>query len=246
MPSRFVHGIRAENWVACWNMHLEGAMSGIDFMNEVVFGRPGAREVSIDDLRAGLFDGALSPRMMLLREAAVVRKGDVIGWGAPPYPFVEVSAREQERVVRQADLELRFEEARRELSPGAPSRVGCLFLAEATSTGRTMVSRILRHEAFLMEVKIVACLRLSRVDSRWLEGQPGEKEIAGYWSGQPRDETPIWEFLLDGAIKCTNEDEFARLSDWGREAGVRASGTQGPIGTPGTPGPLRPQAPPSR
>lgn len=243
-PPSFVHGIHAEDWAACWNMHLRGTLVSLDLANEVEFGKQGVRGLPIDDLRRGAFsDLALSPRMQCLWQAAIIRSGGWVGQGVPPYRTLKASPAEHERVVRQADFELRLEEARRNLAPESPSRIGCLYLAEATPAGRTLVSQLKGHHTFVMEVEIAYGPRLARVDSRWLE-EPGDEEIAGYWSGEPRYDEPVWEYLLDGVIKSTNEEELARLQEWGIEAGVRASGTQGPIGTPGTPRTQRPLAPP--
>ena len=200
----FVHGLQAEDWAACWNVHLRGTLVSLDLANEVESGKPGVRSLAMDDLRRGAFgELALSPRMQCLWQAAIIRSGGWIGQGGPPYRALKVSPKEHERVVRQADFELRMEEARRNLAPGSPSRIGCLYLAEATPTGRTLVSRLKGHDAFVMEVGITHELRFARVDSRWLE-EPGDDEIAGYWSGEPRYDPPVWEYLLDGVIKCSN------------------------------------------
>lgn len=232
-PARLIHGLAAEDWLACWNMQLEGTLTSFDFANEVGFRKPGLRQLAMEDLRSGSFgEVALAPRMLCLWQAAIIRNGVWIGEGVPPYSTRKASAHESERVVRQADFELRMEEARRGLAPSAPSRIGCLYLAEDSPYGRTMVSRLKGHDAFLMQVRVMHCLRIARADSQWLHGQIRDKEIIGYWRGEPRTDTPVWEYLLDGKIECTNEEELERLQRWGWEAGVRASGSQGPIGTP--------------
>jgi hypothetical protein len=230
---RLIHGIEAEDWNACWNMQLGGTLVSIDFAGEVELGTPGLRALSLEDLRRGSFGEVfLAPRMLCLWQAAVIRSGGWVGEGAPPYPTQKASVEESKRVVRQADFELRMEEARRHMAPNAPTPIGCLYLAEDSATGRTMVSELKGHDAFLMQVQITNCLRLTRLDSQWLNGPIREDEIAGYWSSEPRDDHPQWEYLLDGVIACTDEEELERLRQWGWEAGVRASGTQGPIGTP--------------
>jgi hypothetical protein len=232
-PAHLIHGLSAEDWMACWNMHLEGTLTSFDFANEVGFKKPGLRCLAIEDLRRGSFgEVALAPRMQCLWQPAIIRSGGWIGEGVPPYPTRKASARECKRVVRQADFELRMEEVRRDIAPDAPSRIGCIYLAEDSVAGRTMVSRLKGHDAFLMQVRVRHGLRLARADSQWLDGQVQEREIAGYWRGEPRNDTPAWEYLLDGVIECTDEKELERLKQWGWEAGTRASGTQGGIGTP--------------
>jgi len=228
-----IHGFAAEDWLACWNIQRAGTLVSLDFANEVEFRKPGLRDVAMEDLQRGSVSaGALAPRVLLLWQAALIRNGGWIGEGVPPYRTRKTSAEESERVVRQADVELRMEEARRDLAPSAPSRIGCLYLAEDSAPGRTMVSRLKGHDAFLMRVRVKHCLRIARADSQWLDGQPGDEEIAGYWRGKPRTGDPVWEYLLDGEIECSDEEELNRLRPWGQEALHRASGTQGPIGTP--------------
>jgi len=228
-----IHGFEAEDWLACWNMHLRGTLVSLDYANETEFGQSGIRALSIDTLRSGAFgEVSPSPRMLCLWQAAIIRGGGWIGQGVPPYPTRKASPEECQRVVRQADIELRMEEARRDLAVSAPSRIGCLYLAEATLAGRKMVSHLKGHDAFVMDVRITSHLRLHRADARWLEGSLADEQIAGYWSGSPRYETPVWEYLIDGIIECTDEEQLSRLQEWAPEAGRRASGTQGRIGTP--------------
>jgi hypothetical protein len=235
-PQEFVHGIAAGDWLPCWNMHLQGTLFSFDFANEVEFQGSAVRDISIPDLCRGAFNEvALSSRMILLWQAACIRAGGWFGEGVPPATRI-ASVRDSERVVRQADREIRLEIGRRVLVPSAPSRIACLYLAEATASGRTMVSKMKGGDIYLMTVEITAALRRMRVDSRWLEGDPLEvDQIIGYWSGLPRYEAPAWEYLLDGAISCTNQDELARLKEWAVEAALRANGSQGPIGSPREP-----------
>lgn len=230
-----VHAFRADDWQACWNMHLQGTLCSPDLPNGKEFDGPSVRDIPLDGLRTGAFHGlpiAVSRRMQSLWGAAIIRAGGWIGEGAPPYPTRWASKEKAAALVAEADQELLLEEARRKHAPDAPSRLGCLWLAEDTPAGRTMVSRIKGHDAFVMKVEIVAAERLMRVDAHWLGGDLDETGAAAYWSGRVREEQPLWEYLLDGQIRCTDPDEFARLRGWGREAGKRASGTQGPIGTP--------------
>jgi hypothetical protein len=230
-----VHGFRADDWQACWNMHLRGTLGSVDLLNEVEFGGPSLREMSIEDLRAGAFRGlpiALSRRMTSLALAASIRAGGQVGVGAPPYPTHVAPNEAAERIVAAADRELVLEQGRRKLAPEAPSRLGCLWLAEDTPAGRTMVSRIKGQDAFVMRVEVSVCARLRRLDARWLSDELDENAVAGYWSGRARGGQPLWEYLLDGVIRCADPEELERLNDWAPKAATRASGTQGSVGTP--------------
>ncbi|HET9592297.1 MAG TPA: hypothetical protein VFP17_05205, partial [Solirubrobacterales bacterium] len=188
-----VHGFTAEDWLACWNMQRAGTLVNLDFANEIEFQKPGIRCLAMEDLRNGSFGEVdFTPRMLCLWQAAMIRSGGWIGEGVPPYPTRKASKQESERVVRQAGVELRMEEARRHLAPNAPSRIGCLYLAEDSAAGRNMVSRLKGQDAFLMRVRVKYCLRVARADSQWLDENAGDEEIAGYWRGDPRNDDPIW------------------------------------------------------
>jgi hypothetical protein len=245
IPSRLIHGFEAEDWMACLNMANNGRLFNFDLINELETCKPSVRALEIEEMRRGCFDDETTPTRMVtvLKLAAAIRGGGRIIEGAPPYPAREVSQDQCEQILRKADIELRMEEARRKLAPDAPSRLSCLYLAEATPAGRNLVDKIKGVDAFLMEVKIVCALRLGRADAQWLDGVIDNDAIAGYWSGEPRHGDVTWEYLLDGVIESTNHEELA-LQEWAPEAGVRAHGTQGKIGTPRTPREMRPQKPP--
>jgi hypothetical protein len=175
-----------------------------------------ARELSIEALRASAHEikGALSFRGLLLIEASMIRAGLVVGFGEHPYPFQPMPEEQQQAVLAQAELELRLEEARRRLAREAPSRLSCLWLADDDPRGRGFVERIMGRESFLFPVEIVREHRLSRHDAHLLDGPIGSisgAAIEGYWSGQATESEPLWETLLDGVIRCTDDQALARL-----------------------------------
>jgi hypothetical protein len=118
---------------------------------------------------------------------------------------------ERERILRIADRELMYEEVRREVASESASRLACIWLAEDNVEGRNLVWQLKGNGAFVLSVRVLAAARWTRVDARWLEGDPSKDEIRGYWSGGAKGENPLWEFLLEGTIACIDDEELVRL-----------------------------------
>jgi hypothetical protein len=144
----------------------------------------------------------LSGFMVTLRLGAIVRAGGRIGWGVPPYPTRWATDEVQERILRNANRELALEAGRRKHAPNAPSRLCCLWLAEDTVEGRNWVQTMVGSRSFVMQVIVTIELASFRSDARWLDRVHANPEdtdaVAGYWSGRPLGDTPLWEYLLEG------------------------------------------------
>jgi hypothetical protein len=214
----YVHGFGANDWLACWNMHLAGTLTATDFAGQVDPGLQAAgtwsvRDLSMAQLRDGPFQAPLVPshRLVSVMVAAAVRAGHQIVQGQAPHPSRVVTEEEKERILRIADRELMYEEVRREVAPDSASRLACIWLAEDNVEGRNLVWRLKGNEAFVLTVRVLAATRCTRVDTRWLEGNPKADEIRDYWSGEAKGENPLWEFLLEGTIACVDDDELVRL-----------------------------------
>lgn len=80
--------------------------------------------------------------------------------------------------------------------------------------------------SFIVQVQVTLELLSCRCDARWLDrvqADPDDVEaVAGYWSGVPRGDDPLWEYLLEGQIAAGEPDELQRLRDFIRSEGPPA------------------------
>lgn len=91
--------------------------------------------------------------------------------------------------------------------------------AEENLNGRNYVQRLVGHASFVMPVSIVAAIRVSRCDARWLDfwETRGTEAASAYWSGAPADDRPQWEYLFEGTISANEADDFERVRQWSLE-----------------------------
>lgn len=217
--SGYVHGVRVSADERRWNIALAGTLISADAAAAAedwsTDQHMPVRNVPIEVLRqAHSIVGALESRGIALIQASMLRAGVNVGWGVPPYPFAPMTSEQQEAVLGQAEFELRLEGTRREKSPGAPSRLSCIWIADDDVEGRNYVHELVGIDAFLLPVQITFALRLARLDIRWLSGDVSglaDEQLLGYWSGAPSSDQPLWETPVDGAIRCTDDHELQRL-----------------------------------
>jgi hypothetical protein len=217
------HGIRADSvhWVDCWNFGLAGTRSATEMVASVE-GTPSLRDAPLEVLRERPDEWPptfLSAFGMLVLQGAMVRAGLRLGTGAPPRETRWHSDADTAVVLRRADRELQLEQARQIAAPHAASRLSCLWAAQDTEAGRNWVHRMLGHNSFVVPVVVITAIRMSRCDARWLDQLEarGDEAAAGYWTGKPHGEVPLWEFLIDGTISATDPDDTARIRAWARE-----------------------------
>jgi len=218
VPSpKFVHGLRVDDdhWPDLWNFSLAGTRSSIGLANALQFAEtPYDVDLTVlegpPELWPNLF---LSGFMVTLRLGAIVRAGGKIGWGIDPYPTTWASPEQCQAVLRAADRELALEAGRRRYAAAAPSRLCCLWLAEATAKGRNWVGQMLGRDSFVLEVSVAIQLNWFRADARWLDAIADDSEaaIAGYWSGGAHAADPLWEYLLEGQIFATDAEDLALI-----------------------------------
>jgi hypothetical protein len=223
-PGTYLHGVNLSDWYPCWNLSLSGYLTSPDFAAATDVGLGSAhssiRDAAIADLRAGAIPPAvLSPRAMwYVWGAAIVRAGGVVGFGHPnmtPLPQTDM-----DRMVRLGDIELDFEESRRDLLPEGASRLCSLYAADNSATGRAHI-RAMLGDVLPLRVDIPAALRVTRADTTWFEMycQDAKPEyLERYWQSVPCEESdPKWEYLVDGVIRVIDEDGLQQV----RERGAR-------------------------
>ena len=223
----YVHGVRAddEHWPDVWNFSLAGTRGSVGLLNAVE-GQTLPGEADLEVLRGapsawpGMF---MSGFLVVVWQGAIVRTGLRLGRGVPPYRTRWVTEEQANAILRATDRELALEAGRRKHSASAPSRLSCLWLAEATANGRNWVHRIMGANSFVMDVRISICHSMARCDARWLERvheHPDDVEaVRGYWSGRAFGEQPTWEYLLEGQIAGSDSVEIERLREFVRVNG---------------------------
>jgi hypothetical protein len=144
---------------------------------------------------------------------------------------LEITEEQANRIVRTAEFELALEQQRRVVRPEAPSRLSCVFVAEDTPAGRTYAQTLATMQGFVMIVEVPFALRSARVDAHWLGDSLdplSDDAMRGYWSGEAQsDHEPLWEWLVDGVIKCVDPEQFELLRAHNRRAGDVIPGAAG-------------------
>jgi hypothetical protein len=153
-------------------------------------------------------DGLSSPRMLLIYKAALAKQ---LNRQLMP---------DEERAIKLADIEIAFEEGRRKYNYGAPSRLSCLYLADNDLDGRTMLQNMLGisfRRPLIVEVAVLNKMELVKADHRWLDtmylNDPKEEYIQNYWTEVPLDKKPSWEYLLEGTIIMTNQQQIQEIEE---------------------------------
>jgi hypothetical protein len=151
---------------------------------------------------------------MLLSTGGMMRSGEAVGFGVPPYPTHWINDPEEiARVIRAADRELAMEATRRAIALQAPSRLSCLYCAQDTPASRNWVESMLGAESFLMRVRVLAAMSAKVCDARWLDEWAREDARRAYWRGYLTAD-PRVEILIDGVIEAVDADELERLRSY--------------------------------
>ena len=154
-------------------------------------------------------DGLTSPRMTIIYRASLARK------------LERKLTPEEESDVAIADLEIAFEDGRRKYNGGAPSRLSCLYLAENDYDGRILLGNMFRKyfkRPMIIEVAVLNNWVLTKVDPHWLneylnETKGKEEVIRNYWTGVSFNDQTSWEYLLEGTIMMTSQQQIEEIEE---------------------------------
>lgn len=158
----------------------------------------------IDDLAMGLHPpSAVTPRAAgEIVRAGILRQGMKIANG---FNEVELMSEETKQdALRSSDVELTFEEIRRESAPSAVSRFSCLYLAERSAEGEAMLRAMLGRNVYILRVRLMLTLRLTKADAAWFDGCFHSNDIEDarrYWQGLEKPGGKNWEYLFDGVLE---------------------------------------------
>lgn len=162
--------------------------------------------LSIEQLRDDSFDKPIefmSPRgYRNVIEASRIRKNR-------SSDFTEV----EKQILNMGEIELKFEEVRREICDWAPSRLSAIYLMDYSENSadnmRNMFGNTNRKEPKIIVVRIAGLARMIKVDYRWFEKYTQEKKpeyIINYWQSKPFTEgSNTWEYLHEGGVFLLEE-----------------------------------------
>jgi hypothetical protein len=116
--------------------------------------------------------------------------------------------------LSMARIETNFEEVRRKIAPNAPSRLSCLYVTDNTPLGERLLTRMLGHGRYLVEVRIASKHSLHRADVRWFDKYCETQDISfieNYWQGNQAAEPEAWEYLLCGSFELTRDEQWLHI-----------------------------------
>ncbi|SEO65584.1 hypothetical protein [Pseudomonas sp. NFACC39-1] len=217
-----IHAFDPVDFMTCNNLALKPLImspSCIALVDEGV----GVSHVRVEDLnfasiQEAEFRSAVTPRtatfmkgFMLSREMTITDGyGSRRGW----------LGEEKDRLIKIYETELLMEEVRRRVAPEAPSRLGCIWVAEDGPHGRALLQEMFSGSRHIVSVAIEQKINLFKADASFYDqlfetGDPTAAER--YWRGEALSSK--WELLLDGAIRVTKDDELQVLLQDCRDAG---------------------------
>lgn len=220
----YLHGIYLTDKLKCENIRETGTLCSLMYASLFVHGsRSDYYTIPFDQLKNKadeIFTGLINSRAALLVQAALIRKGIQLKNNQNSMPMSE---EEMNMILKKADIELEFERYRRDLAPGIPSRLTCLYLAEDDEdyNGRLNIQNMLTQlewRPFVFQVEIKDNFGLHKADNRWYDSyfyDPKPEYIANYWSSMPLDVVSTWEFLLEGSIRFISQDEIEMIKTQG-------------------------------
>lgn len=215
-----IHAFDPVDFMTCYNLAIRPLIMSPNCVASVDEG-VGAIHVRVEDLsftdiREAEFRSVLTPRaatfmtgFMLSRKMTITDGyGSQRGWV------------EDGRLIKIYETELVMEEVRRYVAPDAPSRLGCIWVAEDGPRSRAMLQEMFAASRHIVSVAIEQQINLFKADASFYDRffETGDRTAAElYWQGEALSSK--WELLLDGAIRVTKDDELQVLLQDCRDVG---------------------------
>ncbi|GEM_PF-6988482 len=215
-----IHAFDPTDPMVCHNLSIRPIIMSPSYLASVDQGvhaiHTRVEDLSLDAVREGRFRSALTPRARVFMHGFMLSRGMTItdGYGS------QREFGDQDRLIRIYDVELKMEEVRRRVAPAAPSRLGCIWVAEEGPASREMLMMMFGTARHIVSVGIVQSINSLRADASLYDrfAQTGNLSAAElYWQGYELGGR--WEILLDGAIHVTKDDELQVLLQDCRDVG---------------------------
>jgi len=211
----FYHGIDfegKESWYPRLNLINSGSLYTPDYIAYVEpnLGRAhiSIHDQDIEDIRFRAFcgSGGITPRAgKYVWGASIIRSGcHLFNEGIER---TQLTPEEEADILERSDIEIKFEETRRQVNSIAASRLSCIFVASNEGNIKRMINQ--NPNISIFEVSIPSAIRFTKADVRWYEEyctNRDEKYIENYWNGIPFEtDSDTWEYLVDGIIKVKDQ-----------------------------------------
>jgi hypothetical protein len=202
--------------MTCFNLALNGTLTSSG-MSGAIMAMQGANHhdiesMTIEDIRQGLFQGVLSPSSAVILAAALARENRTLFNIDRAYDAIQCQLR--------ADVELEFERVRRDVAPDAVSRLQCIWLAENSDVGRKMIEQMfLSPDLHFLDIEVLTYRKVLKADSTHFDNychRPHRGHAVSYWEGAQANDSPQWEYLVDGQVRATVQSQIdsACLAHW--------------------------------
>lgn len=229
----FIHAIDLGNWFPCHNLRLSGRLMSPNALALVDKGVGEIHQFIDDAPLKGLAMGFHPPSAVTPRAAGEVVRAGILRQGlkiANGFNEVELMSEETKRdSLRSSDVELSFEQMRREVAPSAVSRLSCLYLAERSAAGEAMLRAMLGRDVYILRVRPVLTLRITKADAAWFDGFFETNDVDDarrYWNGLEKPGGKRWEYLFDGVLEV---EDFEQIEYVRKHGASLASVARGPI-----------------
>jgi hypothetical protein len=211
--SFYLHCFDLSNKLKLLNFASTGTYSSL-FVTQMITRdtKPNPMHVDIEKLQdctIDEIDGISSPVMLFVFQKTVFES------------FTRKLTKQEQSIIKRANVEIEFERGRRLYNYAAPSRLSAIFLTENTDDDRAnlfeMFSHLFRNPKIL-EVSLFNDFEKMKFDYRWYEKyheDAKEEYIKNYWEQQPFElKIDKWEILLEGTIKIINKVDFDELNEF--------------------------------
>lgn len=209
---KYLHCFDLSDKLKCFNFCSRKVIESL-LPTQLLIGdsKPNPRNEEIENLincRPVEIDGLSSPRMTIVYQASNYRQ----------LQLHRQLTKDEEVVIKKADLEIEFERRRREIKYGASSRLSCIYIVDNDIDGKAILQNMFAEKfgrPLIVEVDILNHLELTKCDHHWLleyYNDPKDEYIVNYWTEKPFNEkVPSWEYLLEGTIILTKKEDIEKI-----------------------------------
>ncbi len=225
---KFLHGIDLSYWYPVWNLPITGTLFSANYLLATHASFKGEKiieDISLEELSnpSQCLPTVPTNRMLWFYIAQNINYGKSLKYGN--FDSKTLNKEETKQLIKKGEVEYIFEQVRREVSPTLASRLGCLFLTDNSKEGRKHINKMFNGDIYIIKVEIVNARKVTRVDTVWFDKYQEEycrfdsaplDYIEKYWQGTPYTKGKTWEYLVDGVIRCNDQQDLEYIKNFGK------------------------------